>query len=269
MRPAALMAAAAALLATGVAMGALQDRLLYFPARAPVESVESVAGGALRAWPAAGDFRGLLAEARAPVRATAVVFHGNAGHAGQRSYYADALAPLQVRTILAEYPGYGPRDGALGEASLVDDAVRTLRAARAQFGGPLLVIGESLGAGVAAAAAGRAPELVDALMLITPWDRLHGVAAHHYPWLPASWLLRDRYDSVASLARFDRPVLVVVAGRDDIVPPRFGQALHDGLTGPKRLRLLPASGHNDWIMATDARWWAGVLDDLLAPAAPR
>jgi pimeloyl-ACP methyl ester carboxylesterase len=265
MRSGEMIGVAAALLAAVMTLGALQDRLLYFPAKAPVEAL---AVGGLRAWPSGGDFRALLADVPEPARATAVVFHGNAGHAGQRGYYAEALVPLGVRTLLAEYPGYGPRDGALGEDSLVDDAVRTLRAAHAQFGAPLLVIGESLGAGVAAAAAGRAPELVDGLMLITPWDSLQHVAAHHYPWLPTGWLLRDRYDSVANLARFDRPVMVVVAGRDDIVPPRFGQALYDGLRGQKMLRLLPGSGHNDWIAATDARWWATAVDELLrAPAA--
>ena len=116
----------------------LQDKLLYFPARA---STGAMTTGALRPWPSADDFRGLLAEPTGPARATAVVFHGNAGHAGHRAAYAAALTRLGIRVVLAEYPGYGPRAGAVGERSLVDDAEETLVRAERQYGAPLLVIG--------------------------------------------------------------------------------------------------------------------------------
>jgi hypothetical protein len=69
----------------------LQDRLLYRPAKA---GVERMASGGLRAWPSAQDFRGLVAEPNGPVRGTAIAFHGNAGHAGHRDFYAAALTPL-------------------------------------------------------------------------------------------------------------------------------------------------------------------------------
>lgn len=241
-------------------LAVFQHRLLYFPARAPLEAMVSER---LRAWPGRDDFRALLAEPAAAARATAIVFHGNAGHAGHRDYYAAALAPLGVRVLLAEYPGYGPRDGALGEESLVADAAATIAAAHAQFGAPLLLIGESLGAAVAAAAAARERDRVAALLLITPWDRLENVGAHHYPWLPVRWLLRDRYDSVAHLAAIGRPVLVAIAARDDIVPPRFGQALYESLTPPKRLVTIVGAGHNDWLLYVDTLWWQCALDFLL------
>jgi pimeloyl-ACP methyl ester carboxylesterase len=243
----------------------LQDRLLYFPQRA---SVASMAQGGLAAWPAADDFRGLVAPARGAVRATAIVFHGNAGHAGHRDHYAAALTGLGVRVILAEYPGYGPRDGEVGEGPMVDDAARSIELAHQQFGPPLLVLGESLGAGVAAAAVVRQPQAVAGVMLITPWDRLEHVAKYHYPWLPVGWMLRDRYDSATRLAGFERPVLVVVAEHDDIVPAQFGQALHDALRGPRRLQQLPGAGHNDWPARVDAAWWQQALGYLLG-AAPR
>jgi uncharacterized protein len=263
--------ALALLLAAVVTLGApalVQDRLLYFPARATVAQMQA---GSLRAWPAVEDFRGLVAEAAGPVagvRGTAIVFHGNAGHAGHRDAYVTALRPLGLRVILAEYPGYGPRDGALGEASLVADAAESIALAHRQHGAPLLVIGESLGAGVAAAAATRQRGAVAALMLITPWDRLENIASYHYPWLPVKWLLRDRYDSAEHLASFGRPVLVVVAERDDIVPARYGQALYQGLDAPSELRALPRAGHNDWWSFVDPGWWQRAVDWLL-DVAPR
>ena len=174
----------------GIAM--FQDRLLYFPEKAAVRDMVSER---LHAWPTPQDFRGLVAEAVGPVRGTAIVFHGNAGHAGHRAFYATALTPLGLRVILAEYPGYGPRDGAVGEENLVADAEQTIALAHRLYGAPLLLIGESLGAGVAAAAGARQRDKTTGLLLITPWDRLEHVAVYHYPWLPVKWLLRDHYDS--------------------------------------------------------------------------
>lgn len=248
------------------AMALFQDRLLYFPARA---SAAEMASAGLGAWPSAAGWRGLVAEPIGPVRGTAVVFHGNAGHAGHRSYYIDPLTRLGLRVVLAEYPGYGPRDGEPGEAALVDDATQTLALAHRMHGAPLLVVGESLGAGVAAAATARQPAIVAALLLITPWDRLEHVAATHYPWLPVKWLLRDRYDSAAHLAGFERPVVVVVAERDTIVAPELGRALHGGLVAPRRLVEIGGAGHNDWIERVDQRWWREITDFLLAAPQAR
>ncbi|KNZ31422.1 MAG: alpha/beta hydrolase [Methylibium sp. NZG] len=249
------------------AIALFQDRLLYLPARATVAQMSS---SGLAAWPSAQDFRGLVAEPAEPggkVRGTAVVFHGNAGHAGHRTHYADALTALGLRVILAEYPGYGPRDGSVGEASLVADAVQTLALAHRLHGAPLLVIGESPGAGVAAAASAQAGAQVAALVLITPWDRLEHVAAHRYPWLPVRWLLRDRYDSAAHLATFDGPVWVAVAERDTIVPARFGTALHASLPGRKRLDVMLAAGHNDWLLRVDGAWWSQAVTFALGDAS--
>jgi pimeloyl-ACP methyl ester carboxylesterase len=258
-----VLAIALALLLLLAAIFLAQDRLLYFPAKVPVERI---AGDGLRAWPSAQDFRGLVAEPAGTARATAIVFHGNAGHAGDRDYYVRALLPLGLRVILAEYPGYGPRAGALSEASLVADAGETVALAHRQYGGPLLLMGESLGAAVAAAAAATHPDRTSGLLLVTPWDRLAHVGAHHYPWLPVRWLLRDEYDSAARLAAFDRPVIITVAQRDSIVPARFGTALYHSLKGPKHLLVVPASDHNDWPDRVDASWWRDVIAKLLSKA---
>ncbi len=244
----------------GIAMS--QDSLLYFPDKA---SVADLATGGLQPWPSAADFRGLLAEPTGPVRGTAIVFHGNAGHAGHRRFYATALNRLGLRVILAEYPGYGPRGGALGEQSLVADAEQSVAMAHRQYGAPLLVIGESLGAGVASAASARQREVTASLLLITPWDRLEQIASHHYPWLPVKWLLRDSYDSAAHLRSFGRPILVAVAEHDSIVPARFGTALYEALSAPKQLKVIRSAEHNDWPDRVDNGWWRETIDFLLPP----
>lgn len=256
------LAVACLIVFAGVAI--LQDRFIYFPEQA---AVEDLASGELRAWPAPEAFRGLVAEPAGSARATVIVFHGNAGHAGHRSFYAAALTRLGLRVILAEYPGYGPRDGTPGEERLVADAQQTIALAHRLYGAPLLLIGESLGAGVVASAGSRERDKTAGLLLITPWDRLEHVAAYHYPWLPVKWLLRDRYDSVSHLASFGRPVLVVIAERDSIVPPRFGEALYNSLAVPRQLMVVKAAEHNDWIGRVDETWWQEAIGFLLASSS--
>jgi fermentation-respiration switch protein FrsA (DUF1100 family) len=59
-------------------------------------------------------------------------------------------------------------------------------------------------------------------------------------------------------------VLVVVAERDGIVPPRFGTALYQALGEPRRLVVIPGAGHNDWPARVDAAFWREAIDFLLA-----
>lgn len=257
---AAVVAVALALVAVPATMFALQDRLLYFPEAA---TLGQMATGGLRPWPGPDEFRGLVSEPPGTARATAIVFHGNAGHAGHRAWYVQALSPLGLRVILAEYPGYGARSGRPGAKVFGEDARQTLEIAQRLYGGPLLVVGESLGAAVAADVAGRRPDLASGLLLVTPWDRLANVASHHYPLLPVRWLLNDRYDSVEALRAYARPVVVAVAEHDTIVPARFGIALHDALDAPKRLMVIPQGGHNDWPGRVDRQWWWQAVDFAL------
>ena len=255
------------LLVGGIVM--FQDRMLYFPEPVGLSTLLAAAQrDGLRGWPTEGEIRGLVREPEGPARATLVLFHGNAGHAGHRAFYA-GLARFGVRVILAEYPGYGPRPGTPCEEALVTDAVETIVLAHREFAAPVLLAGESLGAGVAAAAYVRVPQAVAALWLITPWDSLVNTATHHYPWLPVGWMLRDRYDSLTHLANAQIPVAVMVAERDTIVPARFGRNLYEQLRAPKRFWQVPGADHNDWLDHVDEHWWAEVIDYLLNSARAR
>lgn len=93
------------------------------------------------------------------------------------------------------------------------------------------------------------------------------VAAHHFPWLPVGWFLRDHYDNIAHLASFDVPILVAIAEQDCIVPARFGRALYESLAAPRQLKLMSGAEHNDWIERIDENWWRDAIQFLLGMRA--
>lgn len=253
-------------LAVLVVLWAFQSRLLYLPERSTPTSDELARNG-LRWWPerpSAEGYRGLLASAEGTTaRGTIVVFHGNAGAAIDRLRFLTPLKRAGFRVLLTEYPGYGWRGGAPSEEALVHDGIETLARLRDEFGDPVYVWGESLGAGVAAAVAGRAGQIAAGLVLLTPWEDLRSVARHHYWYLPAQWLVKDRYDSAANLARYAGPVALLVAERDTTIPPEHGRRLYEALLRhgvSTRLWSFPQAGHGDWPDGPDAPWWSEVIE---------
>jgi len=234
-----------------------QDSLLYFPhSYSRAEATERARTRGLKLWPAqAQDYYGFVdsPETR-ECKGTILVFHGNAGSALDRDYYCTQLDALGYRTILCEYPGYGARPGTVGEASLVADARRIVKAAHIQYGGPLYVLGESLGCAVAAAlCSGESP--VRGCLLITPWDSLSRIAQHHYWYLPVKYFLRDSFDSIVYLQAFNGSVGVVLADQDRLIPCEHGERLYKSISCRKQLWQLPDVGHNNWMQAVDGLWW--------------
>lgn len=240
-----------------------QHRLLYYPDAVGAGEIRRMAAGVgLALWPPDvpdPEYRALVSAGSGHrYRGSVVVFHGNAGSAIQRTCYPAALEPLGFRVILAEYPGYAGRQGNPGEKAFVADARETVRLVRRSFGGPVYLWGESLGCGVAAGVA--ADSRIDGLVLVTCWDSLVSVARAHYRYLPVNWLLKDRYDSVANLRHFNRPVAVVMAGRDTVIPNAATRNLYSRLHAPKRLWIFEEATHNSWPTAPGLAWWREVMN---------
>ena len=204
-----------AYLAIAALMYVSQRSLLYLPGQRGASASELAAHG-LRHWPDEAGYRGYLHDVPS-AEATVVLFHGNAGEAIDRLHYVEALNFLNARLLLVEYPGYGTRAGRPSETTLLADGRETLARLRREFPDePLHVVGESLGAGVAAGAVGS-DELtvprprIDGLLLLTPWNTLTAVAKHHYRFLPVEGLLKDRYPSARYLNDLETMKVVVLA----------------------------------------------------------
>jgi hypothetical protein len=263
-----LAALAVAYLILAVLAALFQRSLIYFPMKDGEERLLEAAGRqGLLAW---RDAEGRLIGWRTPAagaasarRARLVVFHGNAGYALHRIYYVEGFRShsenrLFSEIFLFEYPGYGARPGPTGESAVIASARSALSELRRDDAGPIYLLGESLGSGVAARLAAENPSSVAGLILVTPLTCLADVAAAHYWFFPVRLLLRDKYEVQRPLESYPGPVVFLMAGRDEIVPARLGRRLFERYSGRKKLWTQPQAGHNTLDLSADNPWWSEV-----------
>lgn len=234
----------------------VQRRLQYFPDRSSEAGALQRAGASgLVPWRGAeGHLLGWRRPGPSKASARVLVFHGNAGNALDRVYYVQLFESLGADVVLMEYPGYGARPGEPTEATLVAAGREAVAALAPE--GPLYLVGESLGSGVALQVAGSARAQVQGVLLVTPYARMSEVGAEAYPWLPVRWLLRDRWDNLAALPTYPGPVAILLAGRDEVVGAAQGRRLAEAALGPIKVWEQPEAGHNTLSLAPRVGHWA-------------
>jgi hypothetical protein len=251
-------------LCLGLTMG--QRHLIYFPCHETFAALQARANAhEFQVWRnARGEFIGWRRlSTNSPAAGHVLILHGNAGCALDRMPYGDTLqsiAPFDI--YILEYPGYGRRPGSPSQTSIFRAATE---------GGCLLkttnkvyLIGESLGTGVASYLAGTSTEAVAGVLLIAPYNNMSAVAQHHMRIFPVRWMLRDKYPSEVYLRNYSGPVGFLLAGRDKVIPSRFGRRLYESYRGPKQLWEEREAGHNE-VHQAGLDWWKEAIDFLAAP----
>jgi len=211
-------------------------------------------------WEEDGKYRGKVCEPAGTAKGTIVVYHGNAGTVDDRAYLAAVLSARGFRVVLPEYPGYGRRDGKATVNKVLAASLDDFDKARAKWQGPMYVLGESFGAGVAGEVARKYGEKVDGLLLFTPWDSLVNVVNAMFP-VPISFLLQQRFDTVEALSGYHGKKVIVAAGQDEVLPVAHARALAKAVPSAAYLELKQA-GHNDWPAHITGRDWDWVIASL-------
>ena len=175
----------------------------------------------------------------APGAPLIIYFGGNAEEVSWMLGEADEVRG--AGWLLVDYRGYGASEGAPSEKALAADALLWYDRF-APHAKKVVVFGRSLGSGVAVRLA--AERKVDAVILVTPFDSMVEVGKRHYPFLPVSFLLKHRFDSISLAPKLTAPLLCLAAARDSIIPAEHAKLLVDAWGGPKRFVLLEEAGHN-------------------------
>lgn len=176
-------------------------------------------------------------------------FGGNAEDVSTNRGDFHAWFPDRSVYLLA-YRGFGASDGEPREADLKADALAFFDQVAARHPGERIsLLGRSLGGGVASHVAAHRP--ADRLALITPFDSLAAVGRAHFPWLPVGWLMRERFEPAVDLRGFARPVLVLRAAHDEVIPAANTDRLVAALPRPPQVVAIDDAGHNDLALAPE------------------
>lgn len=221
-----------------------QRRLLYFAngyeaepaavglAQAEVLTLTTVDGERLLAWHIAP----------APNKPLIVYFHGNGGGLSLRAARFHAFARAGFGVLAIAYRGYGGSTGSPSEAGLKLDGETAYAFARNEVAADRIVLlGESLGSGVAVALAAK--HEIAALALDSPYTSIADIAARRFPMFPVRALLTDSFDRETIIGRIKAPLLIVHGDTDGVVPYDLSRRLFEAAPEPKRYITVAGAGH--------------------------
>jgi hypothetical protein len=180
-------------------------------------------------------------------RPTLLYFYGNAMCLKHAERDFEHFRRLGLNVLIPEFVGYGMSGGSPSERgcqATADAAYDYLVKTQAVPPERIVVGGWSLGGAVAVDLASR--KLVAGLIMFCTFTSGVDMAHRIVPVLPASLLLRHRFDSLRKIPRVTCPILMG-HGRDDrIVPFEMGQRLAAAAEAPVTTLWIDGADHNDF-----------------------
>lgn len=195
--------------------------------------------------------------ALAQERPLVIVFPGNGGNRSHRVHLLHTLCQLGADALIFDHRGYGDNAGHPTEAHLARDARSLWNHLTGELDVParrIVLYGESLGGGVACRLAGElGRENIEpgGLILQSTFNSLVDAGRYHFPLLPVSLILIDRFNSAQHVRDVRCPILQLHGQRDRIVPLSLGQKLFAACPAQstrgmaKHQVILPNTDHND------------------------
>jgi fermentation-respiration switch protein FrsA (DUF1100 family) len=222
-------------LAACAALAFFQRSFIYYPQAAVIASQAKI-----ERLPIAN--ANVLATVREHTGPAAVIFFGGNGDT------AALQLPSLVETFpdraiyLLNYRGYGGSSGRPTEKALQADGL-VLFDYVSEKHQDIIVIGRSLGSGIAIRVAARRPASL--LILVTPFSSILEIAQRQFPYFPVRWLLVDKYESWRYAPDVRAPTLLIAADRDEVVPRSSTEELYAHFRGGvASLMLIPNTDHN-------------------------
>lgn len=189
-------------------------------------------------------------------RPVVILLHGNGGNRLHRIEDCRLLASLNLHVFAFDYRGYAENPGSPSQTGLLKDARAIWKyAVRDRKIDPsrIILFGESLGGGVATLLASELCEQNTppaGLILRSTFSSLVDAASSHFPWIPVSLLLWDRYPNQRLIGNISCPILMIHGTADRIVPFELGEKLFaaapdNSASGiPKRFVKIELGTHN-------------------------
>jgi pimeloyl-ACP methyl ester carboxylesterase len=234
------------------------------------------AGVDLKAWRcrASGDRRG-----------TIVYLHGVADNRASSAGAIGRFGPRGFDVVAYDSRAHGDSDGEVCTYGFFEK--QDLRQVIDAIGpGPIVLVGASLGAGVALQEASEDPR-VRAVVAAETFADLRTIATERAPFFFTPGIIRRAFDlaeqqghfqvdavsPVIAAAQITAPVLLVHGEADADTVPEHSKRVFAALKGPKRLILVPGAPHNGSlrpeVWEEIVRWLDAVLGTTADPVLPK
>ena len=176
-------------------------------------------------------------------KTTLLMFHGNAGPIENRFYKINKLSKYEQNILLISWRGYSGNTGTPTEEGLYLDAESSLQWLNSQNISPqdIVIYGESLGTAVALEMASK--YRFKGVILEAPFTSMIDAAKHHYPYLPVSWMLKDKFLSSSKIHKNFSPIFIMHAKGDDVVPFWMGKKIYEIANDPKMKLFIDENNH--------------------------
>lgn len=187
-----------------------------------------------------------------PLAEVILYFHGNA-YTIEDALNGEVrdLRDTGANLLIVDYRGYGSSSpGQANGVRACDDgraAVRYLTEQRHIHIEDIVIVGRSIGTGVATQLALENPSAAG-LILLSPLTSVYAVARQNKTmrWLPLELMgSRNKLDTLSKIGQIHMPVLLIVGTQDVLTPPWMAQTLFEQANQPKQIHVVPGAGHND------------------------
>jgi alpha-beta hydrolase superfamily lysophospholipase len=173
--------------------------------------------------------------------------HGARWNLAASAWRIERMRDLGFTVVAVDYRGFGRSSV---ESPTEDKAYEDARAAWAWIAArwparPRYVFGHSLGGAIAIDLASRVDDERGTIVEGTFTSIPDVVASMRWGWLPVGWLITQRFDAAAKVARIGSPLLVVHGSEDRLIKPELGQRLYDAAADPKRFVLVEGGSHHN------------------------
>lgn len=224
-------------LSFGIFLAVNQEKIVYYPNSQDFITCADFPNAQKK------DYNGTRLYVKDTNKPTVVLYHGNAGSACDRAFYATLFTQAGYGYIIVEYAGYsnGPQEPS---HELIKNDVKNVIAYINENRIPhITIVGESIGTGVASYHTSLQPP--DTLLLISPFSDLVDVAKKRFWFYPVRILVNNAFDNVTFLNQYRNPVTIIHGDKDSIIPYKLGQKLFESLKTQKIFVTVEGAGHND------------------------
>jgi len=192
--------------------------------------------------------------AKKPAKGNILFLHGNAENITSHVQSVHWLPAEGWNVFLFDYQGYGESEGSPTFENCVNDSEEALRWLQARDAGPIVLLGQSLGASMGVNLASRKEDraLLRAAIVDSGFSSFRGIFRDKLGqfWLtwpfqyPLSLLVSSGYDPLPLVPGLDGlPLLFLHGQKDEIVPPYHSERMFEKARNPKDIWRSPDANH--------------------------